>query len=307
LNAPDISNPMADIIAPADYIVEVRTPNGCVAKDTVSLSTAVTDFIPAICMVTANENNQNRIVWQSEPNTSLDSILIFRESSLQTGEYDLIGTIPSSASGIYIDTATIAFLKESTYKIEVKDICGFTTEMSDLHKPLHLIVNKGTANNWNLLWNNYVGIPVSDYKIYRGTSKNNLSLIAASTGNNNTYMDDSVPSGNNYYQIEMELSENCSELKLVSNIVNIFNGNMAIYPESITEAFIYPNPAFDKLIIENVQSADAILEIYNLQGKLVLNQLVGSGRLDISGLPKGIYTVRLIDSGLVLINKLIKE
>ena len=47
--------------------------------------------------------------------------------------------------------------------------------------------------------------------------------------------------------------------------------------------------------------------IIDLQGKQILNKKISSDQIDISNLPKGYYTVKLIDAGNVLINKFVKE
>ncbi len=68
----------------------------------------------------------------------------------------------------------------------------------------------------------------------------------------------------------------------------------------------YPNPASDKLYIPSGYSSDAIIAIYDLQGKMVVNQSI-SDQIDITYLPQGIYIVKLIDTGKVFVDKLVKE
>ena len=312
LSATNISNPVLTIGAYKNYTVQVQTPNGCLASDTVTISTSVTDFIPSICKVTVNDKDKNEVVWRKENIAGIDSCFIYRESTTQTGEYDLIGKLPYSSTGDFTDTASNARVQSNMYKIAVKDVCGFVTEMSAEHKTMHLTINKGTGNNWNLIWEQYIGVPVSGYWIYRGTTRTSLALIGVSSGSNTTYTDETAPAGDIYYQIGIILPQVCSNLKSTgidssrSNIVSSAEV-IGIDPTSLTKTFIYPNPAFDKLTIKNVYSSDAIIAIYDLQGKLVLNKLIGSGQVDISNLPKGMYTVKLIDSGNVLINKLVKE
>jgi hypothetical protein len=79
-------------------------------------------------------------------------------------------------------------------------------------------------------------------------------------------------------------------------------------PDNLSIAgFIYPNPATDRLYIKNLHSPNAIIMVFDLQGNQILNKQISSGELDISSLSKGIFIVKLIDSGKVLIKKLIKE
>jgi hypothetical protein len=313
LSADDIANPVATLITSADYSVEVQTPNGCSATDNVHISTSVLDYNPSICMVTVNDSDKNVVVWQRGQNTAIDSFYIYRESSVQTGKYDLIGKLSYTSIGVFTDTTSNARVQSNRYKITVKDICGFVTEKSPEHKTMHLTINKGTGNNWNLIWEQYVGQSVSSYKVYRGTSKTDLAEIGSTSGGNTTYTDETAPNGTVFYQIEVVLPQACSSLKSTSyassrsNIISSADATSGIASNSITELFIYPNPANDKLYIKNIMSSKSIAFIYDLQGKLVLNKQIDTNPIDISNLIRGIYTVKLVNLENVFINKLIKE
>jgi hypothetical protein len=177
---------------------------------------------------------------------------------------------------------------------------------------MHLTINKGTGNNWNLIWEQYIGVSVSSYRIYRGTTKSDIAMIGTSSGSNTTYTDETAPAGDVFYQIEVMLPQGCSNLKSAnysstrSNIISSADVVNNITSNSNTRMFLYPNPANDKLYIKNA-GFNSTAYIYNMQGKLVINQLIDASPIDISNLIKGIYTVRIVSSGNVLINKLIKE
>ncbi len=313
LSAADISNPFVTLITPAVYSVEVQTPNGCTANDNVNVGTSVVDFNPSICMVTVNDSDKNVVVWQREQNTAIDSFYIYRESSVQTGQYDLIGKLPYTSTGVFTDVTSNARVQSNKYKIAVKDVCGFATDNSPEHKTMHLTINKGIGNIWNLIWEQYIGVPVSSYGIYRGTTKSDLAKIGSLSGSNTTFTDETAPEEDVYYQIEVVLPQACTNLKSTgyassrSNIISSADVAEGISVNSGTQAFIYPNPATDKLNIKNVHSSNAIIIIIDLQGKQILNKKISSDQIDISNLPKGYYTVKLIDSGNVLVNKFVKE
>ena len=313
LSATDIANPVVSLKANAEYIVEVETPNGCKATDSVTVSPSVISFNPDICFVTVDENDNNVIVWKNEQNTAIDTFFIYRESSDQTDQYDLIGMVPGNASGIFVDAASNARVQSNKYKIAVKDICGFTTEKSSEHKTMHLTINRGPGNNWNLIWEQYVGVIVSSYRIYRGTTKTNLALIGTSSGSNTTYTDETAPAGDVFYQIEVVLPVDCSLLKSASystsrsNIINSAEVTTDIDNNPVSKLFLYPNPAKDELFIKNIQPGKSTVFIYDLQGNLVLNRKIETSYLDISSLKSGMYSVKLVNSGNVSISKLIKE
>jgi len=313
LSSTIIANPIATLKTKASYSVDVKTPNGCYATDNINVSTSVISFNPSICMVTVNDNDKNVVVWQREQNTAIDTFYIYRESSIQTGQYDIIGNLPYSATGVFVDTGSNARIQSNKYKIAIKDVCGFITDKSSEHKTMHLTINKGVGNTWNLIWEQYIGVPVSSYRIYRGTTKANLAQIGSSSGSNTTYTDETAPAGDVYYQIEVVLPQACTNLKStgyassLSNIISSADVVTGISVNSVTQTFIYPNPAFDMLNIKNVHSLNATIMIFDLQGKQILNKQIVSGQIDISNFSKGIYIIKLIDSGNVLINKFVKE
>jgi hypothetical protein len=311
LSAVDIANPIVTLTAKADYSVEVNTLNGCTASDNASVNVTAIAYKPSICMVTVDEYDRNIVVIKKEQNEGVDAFYIYRESSLQTDQYDLLGLLPYSENGAYIDMESNAKVHSYKYKIAVKDNCGFITEKSSAHKTIHLTINKGTGNNWNLIWEPYNGISVSNYAIYRGATKTSLTQIGSVSGSNTTYTD-AAPVGDVYYQLEVMLPQPCNTLKsteyaaIRSNIISNFDATNGIITHQFSEQFIYPNPASDILTVRPGYSTNANIVIYDLTGKRVLSRKI-SEEIDISALSKGLYMVKLIESEKVYLNKLIKE
>jgi hypothetical protein len=87
--------------------------------------------------------------------------------------------------------------------------------------------------------------------------------------------------------------------------------NTSVSISKISEdKFIYPNPANDELHVKNYKTSntsDTFVMIYDLQGKLVIDIPIDSNPVNISNLSKGVYLVKIIDSGNIVVNKLIKE
>jgi hypothetical protein len=313
LSSTTISNPFVSIVKPQQYTVEIKTPNGCSAKDIVTLNTEAIDLTPSICMVTVNNNDDNVIVWQKGESSAIDTFYIYRESLSQTGQFDLIGTQAHSTSGVFVDTASNAQIQSNIYTIAIKDICGYITTKSSEHKTAHLMINKGIGDNWNLFWEQYIGAAVSSYKIYRGTTRVNLSLIGTTSGSNTSYTDMTSPGGDVYYQIEVVLAQTCTNSRSAeyttprSNIVGSTDLTSDITSNTVPSQFIYPNPAFNRINITCSHSQNATLMIFDLQGKQLMNTIIDSEQIDISFLPKGIYMIKLIEDDDIITNKLIKE
>jgi len=91
-----------------------------------------------------------------------------------------------------------------------------------------------------------------------------------------------------------------SLLKVISSTVDSLQSSAAINLKLPTGMKIYPNPAGNELVIENLNSGQtASIEVLNIQGELVktvnLKKLEGSSaRIDISSLICGSYLCRLI-------------
>jgi hypothetical protein len=268
----------------------------------------------SICMVSVNESDKNIVTWQKYQNYGIDSTYIYRESLYQPDQYDLIGKLPYSRPGIFIDSASNAEIQSNKYKILFKDKCGYESEKSQEHRTMHLTINKGEGNVWNLSWEQYLGIPVKSYKIYRGTSKSNLSLIDSTSGSNSSYTDVFAPSGSVYYQVRIDLPQDWSNPKpvefasSVSNIVSKFDFIKSLSNEFSDYTFFNPNPADNVIYISGNISTKSLVFIYNMSGELILKKQIDSNNsIDISDLSPGIYIVKIDNSREILTKKLIKK
>jgi len=71
---------------------------------------------------------------------------------------------------------------------------------------------------------------------------------------------------------------------------------------------IYPNPAKDKITIENFDVFNSnLIEICDISGRVALNQTLQNSTIDISNLVPGVYIVKVSTASGIFISKLIKE
>lgn len=84
---------------------------------------------------------------------------------------------------------------------------------------MHLTINKGIQNQWNLMWNYYEGREVSAVRIYRGSDAGSLEMIDQIAGNTNSYTDVNAPEGDVYYQIETLFASQQALAKGSGNLV----------------------------------------------------------------------------------------
>ncbi len=203
-----ITTPTITITEPGYYWVSVTDVNGCAGFSEMT-HVGVSDLItetPSICMVGV-ENGHNLVVWEELSDPDVESYRIYRENN-QANVFEPLVTIPASSPNAYEDVTADPTVRAYRYKITAVDSCGGETPMSPMHKSVHLTINRGIGNSWNLIWSDYEGFEFSSYNLYRGTANNNLELIQTMPSNLNSYtdnltsMDDAL-----FYQIEVVLPD----------------------------------------------------------------------------------------------------
>jgi hypothetical protein len=314
ISDPNIPNPDVALSGDEKYFITVTTLGGCQATDSVYVSLSSVNT-PDICMVGVNDSNKNVIIWEKPALTNIDSVYIYKET-LMTDQYGKIGTVDFDGSNSFIDTLSNPDIQSNKYKISLKDICGLESGVSMAHKTIHLSINQGQNNVWNLIWESYEGFPVTTYYIYRGTSRTNLELIGTSPASNTQYSDLTVPEGSVYYQIEIVSPNDCSILKSSSysfsrsNIVSFENSsNINLILDDSKTSEIYPNPCEGEIIIVADDYKNSYVNIINSNGGIVqyarLNSL--KTKLDISSIKPGIYFVQIITDKEIVTKKLLKK
>ncbi|MDC0230660.1 T9SS type A sorting domain-containing protein [Aureispira] len=264
---------------------------------------------PELCMVTVDSTGYNKVIWNRNENIlNTSDVTIYKETSF-TGIYDDLGTYPVN-DAYYIDSNSNPAMTPSTYAFKTIDSCARPSQLSTPHKTMHLTVNSGQNGAWNLIWSQYLGTNIPSYRIWRGNSMSNLSVIDSVSGSTYTYSDLTPPTGILFYQIEVLLAE-CGTMIMKtgtnynstrSNIVN--NGlTSTMQNELFAKKIVFPNPTKGILIIEGIQGNT---ELYSIHGKLITS--TATQTLDISHVPPGIYFVKTTDSqGRVYAQKVLKE
>ncbi|RLD45021.1 MAG: hypothetical protein DRI86_06220, partial [Bacteroidetes bacterium] len=163
---------------------------------------------PNICIVGVDSLNHNRLVWERQNNALIDSFYVYRESFI-AGQYNKIGALSFSETSLFVDINSNPAVQAYRYKIAAVDTCGGQTLLSDYHKTIHLTINAGLNGSWNLIWDGYEGFVFNTYRIYRGTSTNNMSLLTQLPSSSVSYTDLNPPTGVVYYQIEVVKASGC--------------------------------------------------------------------------------------------------
>ncbi|MBN2519548.1 MAG: T9SS type A sorting domain-containing protein [Bacteroidales bacterium] len=104
---------------------------------------------------------------------------------------------------------------------------------------------------------------------------------------------------NEYFYKTYGMSVRC----LINSTTLIFENNL---PQDIK---IYPNPAIDRIYINCADRQNAIIRVYNISGKCILQYVLNDSTnyIDITSFPKGIYVVRIFSKNRTIQQKFIKD
>ena len=285
---------------------------GCDSIVTLHLTISPQPQRPEICMVTVDENKHNVVVWKKEQ--EIVKYDVYREGN-QSGQYDLMATIPHDSISMWVDTMSNSSTRSYKYRITSTDTCTHTSEASPIHKTLHLTINQGINNSWNLIWTPYEGVNYSSYNIYKGTSYSidSLQLLTSISGNNTTYTDVDNQGGTLYYQIEILLDNPCNFTKSISSIRSNIVSNSEIGLSDINSQTImklYPNPTKEitRLEIEGLKSK-AEVKVFDILGReknrYKIEEDQKSLDIDVKTLEKGVYNISIQNNEINLTKKLI--
>ena len=296
-------NNFSNLTVAGDYQIVLQNSNGC--KDSVVILNldVIIPLKQELCMISVDENNHNEIVWKVAE--KVVSYNIYREGNT-SGQYGLVANIDYNSQNKWIDTVSDAKIRSYRYKVSGIDTCGNESTLSDAHKTMHLTINAGQNNSWNLIWTAYEGTQYSTYNIYRSSGKNpgSWTLIGTMPSGNTSYSDFSAPNGNFvYYMVEIMLDEPCVLTKNLSSIKsNIATNNpngvgikqLTINNEQLT---IYPNPTTGQLRVSGDILDGKDIQIFDIVGQVVftsqLSKLSPETTIDISHLSAGLYFLKI--------------
>lgn len=253
----------------------------------------------AICAVTTDTaTGANVIVWNTVAH--VDSYRVFREDN---GSYTHIGTV-AGGSRHFVDANANTAVQSYKYKITLLDSCEreMHIDSSVAHKTIRLGLVSLQASAATIGWNQYEGIDGLVYTVKRSNNGGSYTTIASFgiSGSDTTYVDASIPLGDNSYRIDVALANPCSAGSLTydritSNTITVkFTGINDITVQNIS---LLPNPGTKEVKISMAQDLMKVA-IYDLTGRRLMTT-DGNGKkelvVDISCLPSGVYLLRVND------------
>ena len=175
--------------------------------------------------------------------------------------------------------------------------------MSSPHKTLFLQSTAG-LNEINLSWSKYEGFEVQQYKIWRGSDINNLSVIDSVNGEISAYSDISPLAGTNIYQLEAVSTYSCNPDTLETVYSSSFSYLSEESPEGVNHLTgintirVFPNPFNESTTLHFKHPAGSLYKLYimDLSGKVyrIVDDITTSEYiLEKGDLKQGFYFVEL--------------
>jgi hypothetical protein len=300
-----------NLTTPGQHLVTFKNVNGCDSIVRIQLQT----FVPPVqelCMISVDGEYHNEIFWKRLD--EVESYKIYRETMV-TGQYELVATIPYDVPNRWIDTASNARVRSFRYRISAVDLCGNESEVSLSHRTMHLTINQGVGNSWNLIWTAYEGTDYSTYHIYRRqTADSPMEMVGSMPRGNTTFSDFGVTAGNVWYMVEIVLNNPCevSEASsappqnmatkssqtfgsIRSNIAtNASNETSIVEALHATSLQVYPNPVTNELHIVIPSEAKDLfennaIELFDMNGRRVASTPLSHRSL--SGVEGNVFTI----------------
>lgn len=165
--------------------------------------------VPVIKLVGIDAaTGKNKVTWDM-PNMPkyVTGIHIYKEGG-SYNEFSCAARLDTTEHQ-YIDFASNPSVVSNRYMIKLGTSFGVESQPSKVHSGVHLMLNKGMGDAINLIWNQYEGGIIKSYRILRGTSKDNLEVLAEISGANSSYTD--LDGGNGVYFYALEYDETYSD------------------------------------------------------------------------------------------------
>ncbi len=270
-----------------------------------------------ICLVTVDTNSTHNVVIWERPNTnSIDSFIIYREISTNT--YTKVGAAPYSGIGVFHDYSSNPNSTSYRYKIASLSSCGVESAKSPYHQSIHLqFLGQG-----NFLWSFYEiegsPNPVQSYNFYKDSSGNSVyHKIGFLPGTNSSFTDvlfnPNDTSSVNYF-VDVYWNMACQFPTTVnttrSNIKKV--KTVGIDENEALHFVVYPNPTHQYLFLDENTLGDATsIKLISTLGEIVMeqNRINNSSsnfmQLDLSDLPKGVYSLQFSSKNRIYNSKVI--
>ncbi|MBI4931801.1 MAG: T9SS type A sorting domain-containing protein [Bacteroidetes bacterium] len=318
------SNQTANNLLAGNYSVAITDVNGCTA--TAAATVSVISTPQPICIVTVDSFSiHNQIVWEKPANAPIDSFRIYREVA---SVFTPVVTLPYSSLSLYTDTTTGVNpnITAYRYKMSAIDSCGNESVLSSYHRTMHLQIGPAIPPaSFNLSWNDYEGITITQYRIMRDSAFTGWKAVDSVSFGTNAWTDiNTYPVADTIsFYLEIDHQTGCTSsiknLQPMATNLNTSRSNVYRVQDStqvsvntilnVNDVVIYPNPSNGKFNVQMSRFENVQMKIYNVYGECIYQHICTSAhqQIDLSKQSKGVYYLQITSSDKVLTKKIIIE
>ncbi len=150
------------------------------------------------------EGTHAAVTWDAQqtlPATELftGKVNVYREGNV-TDAYELVGQADLS-EGEFVDMESRADVRSYRYLLTLPTIYGVESVPSQAHATVHVMANRGMANDINLRWTPYEGADIAQYVVYAGSSPEDLRVVERLPGTARSYVHHRTSGDVTYYAI----------------------------------------------------------------------------------------------------------
>ena len=297
---------------PGNYLLKMVTDCSAV-EDTVTIQAFPRSVTPEICLVTADgKSSKNTLIWSGDSEATIQ-FGIYKETS-DSGKFALIEYVDKNLFSSYTDDQSSPGQQSSRYKITGVDQCGTETVLSRPHKTMHLIINKGEGDAWDLTWNGYEGFLFETYQIYRSLEGGSFELLTEIASELTSYTDSIITSSDVAYQIEVLHPGSCEGKQddrtpqYASSKSNIAYGTVTGINNAENSISISPNPTANDIVVQLASQRYGHFVVRAVNGKEVAyGEFDRDFVIDLSDQPQGVYILNITTDSRSLTKKIIKN
>jgi photosystem II stability/assembly factor-like uncharacterized protein len=301
-------------VAGGTYTIKVTSPDGCISNEVFAIKPNASDN-QTVCIITVDETSQNNVlVWEKEVTNDISSYKIYRESC-QLGVYHLIHTQSYSDESLFEDFVANSENRGWRYKLSAVNTCGIESELSDAHRPIHLMLTENSGT-YNLVWTDYEGFSVSTHDVYRNSDQQGVELVTSAPQGTNTTSDTPPLLTNLKYYVIADPGYTCASSRAnINTSRSNTKGSIAAPVDGVLEVSddnisVFPNPTSNILSVDfPSQLIGNTYTVTNTVGQVILVNTIISSREEISlkDFSNGIYYLQIASNSGLITKKMVKN
>jgi hypothetical protein len=279
--------------------------------------------IQDICLVSVDSTNGfNTVAWEKAAVTNIDHYNIYRETCVSNG-FEFVGSVPYDSLSLFVDYGANAAVQSWKYRMTQVDICGTESEVSPVHKTIHLDVDRTLGQAIDLAWDEYIGFTYTEHIIWRYHTSTGWVSIDTVPSTQFTYSDLTPPAQDSVeYMIEVVAPYTCNSTRAISQNTARSNRQTVAAPfgNDIDELAygtlnVFPNPNEGNFTISFTAAVSQTMQItvIDLSGKVVYTHQITSNAgqnnlvLNLDKVNTGIYQVMVGNQERMFTSRVIVE